>query len=1083
MAMSSNSAGEMGLPPAPATPSTNAFQALAMKAGSKPQDEPPSFKSMDYREQPSPHKSVSAVQSYHESMASPTTGGAFGYDDDRVQNDLLEEICSDFGVKDSMDLDFYDFEEIENGSQSSNGSKSAASSQMGFSGSNAGSYNSNIGFNNQCAVPQQYNNAGFGWQQQQQQANGMFPQNNSQMAANRQQAPNTVHYKPPYQQQQQPQHQGVFAVPQAPAAIARSNSMPSHDMQHGDGFNHPALRVNRTNSAGAPLNRESPHAFRAVNPQYPHTQGMIHPRPQHPNMRPDAPMTPRSLVSPSDPGYSSCDLASVSSHSTAATVFSSQYGSTDSLNVMSQHHQQGQQQAGAFNTDNATTPLQIKTGYQPAASSPQCKNIDANQNQSDLISSNINDIRMSQAQGQNTVVKSEVCSEMNSPSGQSHMSAASSVQPVPPPYNVDQKVPYSQYQQQGNVDVSQMQQQQQQQQHDHFNQKPLQHEGYFQNQQTPKDNMRGLTSPALQQMQNFVSGLSKPGTPTSTGPDQTMMPPPSSAPQSPFSQAQASQKYSQKMMPKHMQSSRPEVGPYSVMSPRSPSTNIKEGNGKLNHPSSPYSGIPKSEPMTPGTPPSCTTESGQSQTMHYMPSNEGTAPLEPPPNYPDQPTGDAFMPTNNFDNQASSMQSPSIQNMQTQAGAMGHNQYLGQGQYNNPMTQGSYPQQQYTQSGPHGGQFGGGSMQGMFPQGQESHQFNQQQQAQGMPQTPTMQQPGGFNQASQQQHFHAPQGFRPIQNEHMASPGRHGMPDGLHMNSPSGNPGAQYGMPGPSQGPSPVLGPSPTNRPAIISSQQVFMERLVTDKSSAFRSHPFFPLLRDLVIADMNFHTPTFPFQLIANLPRDFDKLLQNYLQRNPPQGKYEHNQATENVVMDALKLAHQSLIDKIQGKKVQEQLRHQRPNNVVEDFCDKFDQSVRKTVSQVGTPNESLSASRESLISSVSQADTIKKVVFNVPGGEDLNDSSSVRSGSSSHTHNGQTEPTTTKKPTLPKEAVSIMLQWLKEHRDNPYPNDEEKDMLIQKTKLTINQINYWFTNARRRILPKWNQGLPYNSTTMGRT
>ena len=48
-------------------------------------------------------------------------------------------------------------------------------------------------------------------------------------------------------------------------------------------------------------------------------------------------------------------------------------------------------------------------------------------------------------------------------------------------------------------------------------------------------------------------------------------------------------------------------------------------------------------------------------------------------------------------------------------------------------------------------------------------------------------------------------------------------------------------------------------------------------------------------------------------------------------------------------------------------------------------------------------------------------------------------------------------------------MLEWLKEHQDKPYPNDDEKDMLIRRTKLTMSQINYWFTNARRRILPKW--------------
>ena len=88
-----------------------------------------------------------------------------------------------------------------------------------------------------------------------------------------------------------------------------------------------------------------------------------------------------------------------------------------------------------------------------------------------------------------------------------------------------------------------------------------------------------------------------------------------------------------------------------------------------------------------------------------------------------------------------------------------------------------------------------------------------------------------------------------------------------------------------------------------------FMQQLVSDRSNAFRSHPLFPLLRDLIVADMNFSTPTFPFQLIANLPQDFDKLLSNYFQRNPPTTKYETNTAVENVVVDALRYAHKSLI------------------------------------------------------------------------------------------------------------------------------------------------------------------------------
>jgi hypothetical protein len=33
-------------------------------------------------------------------------------------------------------------------------------------------------------------------------------------------------------------------------------------------------------------------------------------------------------------------------------------------------------------------------------------------------------------------------------------------------------------------------------------------------------------------------------------------------------------------------------------------------------------------------------------------------------------------------------------------------------------------------------------------------------------------------------------------------------------------------------------------------------------------------------------------------------------------------------------------------------------------------------------------------------------------------------------------------------------MLDWLRQHKDNPYPNDDEKAMLIKQTGSTINQI-----------------------------
>jgi len=95
-------------------------------------------------------------------------------------------------------------------------------------------------------------------------------------------------------------------------------------------------------------------------------------------------------------------------------------------------------------------------------------------------------------------------------------------------------------------------------------------------------------------------------------------------------------------------------------------------------------------------------------------------------------------------------------------------------------------------------------------------------------------------------------------------------------------------------------------------SQNAFLRSVVDDESLVFRSHPLFPLLRDIIIADMNFHTPSFPFQLIANLPTDFARLVQNYVQRNPQLASVTVSDPhTESVVVDALAYAHAALIGK----------------------------------------------------------------------------------------------------------------------------------------------------------------------------
>ncbi|CAF2977642.1 unnamed protein product [Rotaria sp. Silwood2] len=57
-------------------------------------------------------------------------------------------------------------------------------------------------------------------------------------------------------------------------------------------------------------------------------------------------------------------------------------------------------------------------------------------------------------------------------------------------------------------------------------------------------------------------------------------------------------------------------------------------------------------------------------------------------------------------------------------------------------------------------------------------------------------------------------------------------------------------------------------------------------------------------------------------------------------------------------------------------------------------------------------------------------------------------------------------KRGILPKSATSIMRSWLFQHIVHPYPTEDEKRAISQKTNLSLLQVNNWFINARRRIL-----------------
>jgi hypothetical protein len=65
-------------------------------------------------------------------------------------------------------------------------------------------------------------------------------------------------------------------------------------------------------------------------------------------------------------------------------------------------------------------------------------------------------------------------------------------------------------------------------------------------------------------------------------------------------------------------------------------------------------------------------------------------------------------------------------------------------------------------------------------------------------------------------------------------------------------------------------------------------------------------------------------------------------------------------------------------------------------------------------------------------------------------------------------------RKGKLPQKATNILKEWIFEHLTNPYPAEDQKVILCNQTGLTTNQLNNWFTNARRRLLRKVAQSNP---------
>ncbi|KAF1835113.1 hypothetical protein BDW02DRAFT_496719 [Decorospora gaudefroyi] len=55
-----------------------------------------------------------------------------------------------------------------------------------------------------------------------------------------------------------------------------------------------------------------------------------------------------------------------------------------------------------------------------------------------------------------------------------------------------------------------------------------------------------------------------------------------------------------------------------------------------------------------------------------------------------------------------------------------------------------------------------------------------------------------------------------------------------------------------------------------------------------------------------------------------------------------------------------------------------------------------------------------------------------------------------------------------LPKEATNLLKDWFAANRQSPYPTEDQKMELCNRTGLSLNQVSNWFINARRRAPQK---------------
>ena len=119
---------------------------------------------------------------------------------------------------------------------------------------------------------------------------------------------------------------------------------------------------------------------------------------------------------------------------------------------------------------------------------------------------------------------------------------------------------------------------------------------------------------------------------------------------------------------------------------------------------------------------------------------------------------------------------------------------------------------------------------------------------------------------------------------------------------------------------------------------------------------------------------------------------------------------------------------------------------NIEEEFREFLSNTNLKKRSRRGSSSQAESNSPQDSVSTAARGDVY---------GE--NDSNSVDCSSSKKR----------KRSNFSKKDKELLIDWLHQHAEYPYPTDEEKEELLEKVSMTKDQLETWFVNNRKRLLP----------------